>query len=73
MPRLQAYQEYSEEFDIQMCEKDDEIKEEEKLEKLRNDRKDESLKRNKEILTLEDFQKLKLPEVEFEPEDPEVV
>ena len=73
MPRLQAYQEYSEEFDIQMCEKDDEIKEEEKLEKLRNDRKDESLKRNKEILTLEDFQKLKLPEVEFEQEDPEVV
>ena len=73
MPRLNAYQEYSQEFDHQIKEREDEIKEEEKLERERNDRREESLIEYEGVFTIEDMDKLKLPEIEFEKEDPEVV
>ena len=73
MPRLNAYQEYSLEFDHQIKEREDEIKEEEKLDRERNDRREESLIEYEGVFTIEDMDKLKLPEIEFQKEDPEVV
>ena len=58
---------------IQIEMTDDELRQAESHHKISKDRKEISLKQNKEILTLDDFSQLKLPEISFEEEDPDEV